>query len=178
MKYFYLKSISFGLAVALISGPLAFADQGQDHASIPAHSAPATGQHSTPAQSGPQMGTGHVPSQAGMSHPSSHVSVSHSAPQMSTNHAAPQSVAPSHNYAPAQHQEAQRPTFHPPYSSGHQWNHGDHFNGNRVVVENWNYYRLQQPPYGYEWVQDGDQFVLIAIATGIITDIIIGSVSQ
>jgi Ni/Co efflux regulator RcnB len=173
MKRFYLSSISAGLAMALISGPLAFADQGQDHASVPSHNASAGGQHGAPAHNGPQ----HMPSQAGMSHPSSPMRVSHSAPQMSANHAAPQSAAPSHNFASVQHQE-QRPPFHPSYSSGHHWNHGDHFYGNRVVIENWNYYQLQQPPYGYEWVQDGDQFVLIALATGIITDIIINSVSQ
>ena len=36
------------------------------------------------------------------------------------------------------------------------------------VVNDWRSHRLYRPPSGYHWVQAGDDFVLVAIATGII----------
>jgi hypothetical protein len=58
---------------------------------------------------------------------------------------------------------------------GRRWHPGDHYDGQRYAVQNWGYYHLRQPPAGYEWVQDGSQFVLIAVASGIIADIILNS---
>jgi Ni/Co efflux regulator RcnB len=40
------------------------------------------------------------------------------------------------------------------------------------VVSNWQYYHASPPPAGYEWVQDGNQLVLISIASGIIADVL------
>jgi len=42
------------------------------------------------------------------------------------------------------------------------------------VVEDWRAYHLSAPPRGYHWVQTGGDFVLIAIATGIIASIFLG----
>jgi Ni/Co efflux regulator RcnB len=42
------------------------------------------------------------------------------------------------------------------------------------VVEDWRAYQLSAPPRGYHWVQTGGDFVLIAIATGIIASIFLG----
>jgi|SRR6516165_335978 Ni/Co efflux regulator RcnB len=64
--------------------------------------------------------------------------------------------------------------YGPPHGGWHQ---GDRFDGNRVVVNNWNHHHLHAPPPGYEWVQSGDQFVLIAVTTGIIASIIAASSS-
>lgn len=58
---------------------------------------------------------------------------------------------------------------------GHCWREGQHFNGQREVVGDWHNYGLRQPPEGYEWVRDGSQFVLIAVASGIISSIILNS---
>lgn len=46
----------------------------------------------------------------------------------------------------------------------------------RYVVSDWRSYRLREPPRGYEWVRsdDGD-FLLVAAATGAITDLILNS---
>jgi len=66
----------------------------------------------------------------------------------------------------------------PPPGGWHQWHQGDHYNGNRVVVNNYSYYRLRPPPPGYQWVQDGGQFVLIAVASGIIADVILNTALQ
>jgi hypothetical protein len=68
----------------------------------------------------------------------------------------------------------------PPYRPGpgpgwHRWHRGDRFDGNRYVVNNWRHYRLRPPPPGYQWVQSGGQFVLIAVASGVIADIILNS---
>ena len=43
------------------------------------------------------------------------------------------------------------------------------------VVSNWHSHRLAAPPRGYQWVQVGPDYVLAAIATGIIANLIIGS---
>ena len=105
-----------------------------------------------------------------------HSAPAHSAPQQNMSHAAPpQQKADAHSQGQVSHEESHAAPSQPRYSSGHQWNHGDHYNGGRYVVGNWGYYHLEQPPYGYEWVQDGDQFILLAISTGIITSIIIST---
>lgn len=39
-------------------------------------------------------------------------------------------------------------------------------------VSDWNAYGLYAPPYGYQWVQVGDDFLLVALATGLIANLI------
>ncbi len=59
----------------------------------------------------------------------------------------------------------------------------DYFRGDRLppearrghVVDNWRDHRLDPPPQGHQWVRVGTDFVLIAVATGIITQIILSS---
>jgi len=41
----------------------------------------------------------------------------------------------------------------------------------QYVVEDWRGHQLSAPPRGYHWVQTGSDYVLIAIATGIIASI-------
>ena len=43
------------------------------------------------------------------------------------------------------------------------------------VVSNWHAHRLSAPPRGYHWVQVGSDYVLAAVATGIIAHLIFGS---
>jgi Ni/Co efflux regulator RcnB len=43
------------------------------------------------------------------------------------------------------------------------------------VVDNWRGHRLSAPPRGYHWVQAGDDYVLAAIATGLIAQIILNN---
>jgi len=42
------------------------------------------------------------------------------------------------------------------------------------VVEDWREHRLSAPPRGYHWVQYGADYALIAIATGVIAQILLG----
>jgi Ni/Co efflux regulator RcnB len=39
-------------------------------------------------------------------------------------------------------------------------------------VGNWDYYHLRRPPYGYRWVRADDGFLLVAVSTGIILDMV------
>lgn len=43
------------------------------------------------------------------------------------------------------------------------------------IVQDWRGHRLSAPPRGYYWVQAGNDFVLAAIATGIIAQIILSN---
>ena len=79
-----------------------------------------------------------------------------------------------HSPPPMQHQESQHQAYGPPHGSWHQ---GDRYNGGREAVD-WRHHHLHQPPSGYEWVQSGNQFVMIAVTTGIIASIIAGSSAQ
>ncbi|HZC37757.1 MAG TPA: RcnB family protein [Sphingomicrobium sp.] len=52
------------------------------------------------------------------------------------------------------------------------WQRGDRFDSryatNYRVIDNPGYYHLRAAPYGYRWVQSGNDAVLIAITSGII----------
>ena len=56
----------------------------------------------------------------------------------------------------------------------HQWHHGDRipreYWGPRYVVTDWRGHHLSEPPRGYHWVQVNGDYVLAAIATGVILD--------
>jgi Ni/Co efflux regulator RcnB len=53
----------------------------------------------------------------------------------------------------------------------HSWHTGSRYSGGRDVVD-YNRYHLRRPPHGYEWVRDGNQFILIGISTGIIASVL------
>lgn len=46
--------------------------------------------------------------------------------------------------------------------------------GPTYVVDDWGYYGLRRPPHGYYWRRsDAGEFLLVALATGIIADVIL-----
>jgi Ni/Co efflux regulator RcnB len=49
----------------------------------------------------------------------------------------------------------------------------DEYRSRQYVVDDWRGHRLRQPPRGYHWVQAGSDYVLVAIGTGIIADILL-----
>lgn len=85
----------------------------------------------------------------------------------------------------------------PPSHSNHRDNHHDYhhdgrgagprhdfYRGQRLepeyrrheyVVDNWRGHHLKAPPRGYHWVQTGPDYVLVAITTGIIAQIVLGN---
>lgn len=59
----------------------------------------------------------------------------------------------------------------------HRWMQGSRlppqYRGQQYVVNNWRHHGLRQPPRGYHWVQYGSDYMLVAIATGVISQLII-----
>ncbi len=49
------------------------------------------------------------------------------------------------------------------------------YGGNQYVVSDWRGHRLTAPPRGYHWVQTGNDYVLVAITTGIIMQILLNN---
>ncbi|HZQ75090.1 MAG TPA: RcnB family protein [Burkholderiales bacterium] len=47
-----------------------------------------------------------------------------------------------------------------------QWRHRN------FVVDDWRLHRLHAPPRGYQWIQVGADYLLVAIATGIISEVV------
>ena len=56
----------------------------------------------------------------------------------------------------------------------HQWQRGgrlpNEYRGHQYVVDDWRGHHLSAPPRGYHWVQVNGDYVLAAVATGIILD--------
>ena len=44
---------------------------------------------------------------------------------------------------------------------------------NYIVDEYWRFH-LRRPPYGYHWVEVGDEFLLVSVSTGLIFDVVTG----
>ncbi|WP_394788605.1 RcnB family protein [Rhodoferax sp.] len=49
------------------------------------------------------------------------------------------------------------------------------YRNRQYVVDDWRGHHLSAPPRGYHWVQTGGDYVLIAITTGIIAQILLGN---
>jgi Ni/Co efflux regulator RcnB len=50
-----------------------------------------------------------------------------------------------------------------------------YYRGRQYVVDDWRGHRLSAPPRGYHWVQTGGDYVLVAIATGVILQLLLGN---
>lgn len=49
------------------------------------------------------------------------------------------------------------------------------YRGSRYVVNDWRNRRLSAPPRGYQWVQANNDYVLAAIATGLIAQVLLNN---
>ena len=49
------------------------------------------------------------------------------------------------------------------------------YRGHTYVVSNWRVHRLPSPPRGYHWIQNGGDYLLVAIASGVIAQIVFGN---
>ena len=68
---------------------------------------------------------------------------------------------------------------HRAYANPHaEWRRGgrmpSEYRSRQYVVNDWRGHRLQPPPRGYQWMGVGGDFVLAAVATGLIAQIVIG----
>ena len=59
----------------------------------------------------------------------------------------------------------------------HSWHKGDRlpdsYRDNKYVVNDWQSRHLRQPPSGYHWVNVNGDYVLAAVATGVIADMLL-----
>jgi Ni/Co efflux regulator RcnB len=62
---------------------------------------------------------------------------------------------------------------------GHAFHQGgrlpDQYRSRQYVVNDWRGHQLSAPPRGYQWVQTGSDYVLVAIATGIILQLLLNN---
>ena len=62
----------------------------------------------------------------------------------------------------------------------HRWVQGSRippqYRGSRYVVHDWRGHRLYQPPRGHQWVRYGGDYMLVAVASGVITQLLINGV--
>ena len=85
--------------------------------------------------------------------------------------------------AESNHHDSDRPDWnHPGYrhddyrgvGPNHEWRRGDRlpndYRARRYEVNDWRGHHLSEPPRGYHWVQVNGDYVLAAVATGIILD--------
>ena len=49
------------------------------------------------------------------------------------------------------------------------------YRGHQYVVDDWRGHNLRQPPRGYHWVQSGGDYLLVAITTGVILDLLLNN---
>jgi len=65
---------------------------------------------------------------------------------------------------------------HPGAGPGRDWVRGGYvprpYRGYSYVVNDWRMHRLYAPPRGYQWIQYGGDYLLIAIGTGLIANIV------
>lgn len=104
----------------------------------------------------------------------------------------PQHGGPGFGPGPQPHPPAARPQ-HPGHPHGmppghakrmgagpqHKWVKGTRlpreYRSHNYVVNNWQRHGLKRPPRGYQWVQYGSDYMLVAIATGVITQLILSN---
>lgn len=61
----------------------------------------------------------------------------------------------------------------------HAYHRGDRmppqYRTRQYIVEDWRGHHLSEPPRGYQWVQSGGDYVLVAITTGIILQLLLNN---
>jgi Ni/Co efflux regulator RcnB len=64
-----------------------------------------------------------------------------------------------------------------PRDYGRRWNRGDRlppqYRDRQYIVNDWRGHHLSAPPRGYYWVQNGSDYLLVAVATGIIAQLLL-----
>ncbi len=81
--------------------------------------------------------------------------------------------------APDNHANANpHPGWGKDYGGKHQWKRGERVGYNdwqSANVVDYRQHKLRKPPRGYEWRESNGQYILAAVATGLIASIIINS---
>ncbi len=88
---------------------------------------------------------------------------------------------PQNRWQPERHNDDRRPDVREHRGAGpeHQFQRGSRlppqYRQHIYVVNDWRVHQLPPPPRGHYWVQTGADYVLVAIATGIIVQLILSS---
>ena len=53
------------------------------------------------------------------------------------------------------------------------WTRGYRYDGPMAIVNDYGYYRLSPPPYGYRWVRADNNYLLVSIGDNVILDMVI-----
>jgi Ni/Co efflux regulator RcnB len=70
------------------------------------------------------------------------------------------------------HRDYRANNWHP--RPGGHWERGHRYDGRVIVVNDYRERHLREPPRGYRWQRaDNNDFLLVAVATGVIADIIL-----
>jgi Ni/Co efflux regulator RcnB len=77
-----------------------------------------------------------------------------------------------HDDQPNRDQQHDHYVHHNDWKKGGHISHGD---WNRGAQVDWHSHHLRQPPRGYEWRQVDGNYVLAAVATGLIASVVIAS---
>lgn len=89
-------------------------------------------------------------------------------------------------FAFAQDHHDDHPADHHDQSGDHYVRHNDWHKGARINHDDWNrgqqvdwhQHHLRRPPAGYEWREVDGNYVLAAVATGVIASVIVASASH
>ena len=93
------------------------------------------------------------------------------------------------DYRPGHAHGARPPAYRPPPSHAyrghrgagpqHNWHRGSRlpraYRTQHYVVNDWRGHRLYAPPRGHYWVQNGADYLLVAIATGVIAQMVLSN---
>jgi len=61
-----------------------------------------------------------------------------------------------------------------PKAAEREWKKGGKYSGKGSRISNYRQHNLKAPPEGHRWVRDGNDFLLVAIGTGVIASIVNG----
>nr|WP_312989772.1 RcnB family protein [Comamonas koreensis] len=82
---------------------------------------------------------------------------------------------------PDRRHDAHRPDARNHRGAGpdHRWVKGSRvppqYRAHGYVVNDWRGHRLSSPPRGYHWIQNGGDYLLVAIASGVVAQIVFGN---
>lgn len=81
-------------------------------------------------------------------------------------------------FAQDHHDDRDHPEQHQQYVRHDEWKKGEHIrheDWDRGVPVDYQRYHLRQPPRGYEWREVDGNYVLAAVATGVIASAVVAS---
>jgi Ni/Co efflux regulator RcnB len=81
----------------------------------------------------------------------------------------------SNGYARDDHHDNHAYVHHDEWKKGYHMRHEDWNRGERVDYRT---YHLHEPPHGYEWREVDGNFVMAAVATGIVASVVAASVAH